>query len=131
MSGENLKTVAMADDLRSHQTLRVAKVIFHEKDFIDLALLQLYPAERSGKCAVFGNTVQPACIRRPDDVKIDSGKCFTSGWRASQTLMATSLQFNEVNVVEFNVSINYFKTAKSSSFRNVKDHSLTLELTFI
>ena len=30
----------------------------------DVALIQMYPSTDDGRCAVFGDTVQPACINQ-------------------------------------------------------------------
>ena len=56
-------------DFSNHQTLRVKQVIVHPRYITaatgnDVALLQLYPSSEDGTCAVFGDTVQPACINQ-------------------------------------------------------------------
>ena len=54
-------------DLNNHQTLRVKQIIMHPRYTgaeNDVALLQLYPSSEDGTCAVFGDTVQPACINQ-------------------------------------------------------------------
>lgn len=128
------RTFADADkeaDLEAHQALRVEKVIYHPNEHYDIALLHLYPSDGTGQCAQFTNTIQPACIRKLNDVKIDTSlKCFVSGW--GDTIPDTEkldlpdvLQVLDVNLMGFTVNIinNSSKVRKRVKFYQIFPYS--------
>ena len=58
------------DDMLAHQSLRVKKIIIHKKyrgQDNDLALIQLYPSQENGQCAIMNNFVQHACTNKESD----------------------------------------------------------------
>lgn len=62
-------TTESEQDLNNQQTLRIKRIITHSKyDSVtnrnDVALIQMYPSTDDGQCAIFGDTVQPACINQ-------------------------------------------------------------------
>jgi len=70
-------------DINNHQSLRVRRVILHPKyngKENDLALIQLYPSQENGECAIMNNHVQPACINQEHHRFVEGTKCMISGW---------------------------------------------------
>ena len=58
------------DDMLAHQSLRVKKIIIHKKyrgQDNDLALIQLYPSQENGQCAIMNEFVQHACTNKESD----------------------------------------------------------------
>ena len=58
------------DDMLAHQSLRVKKIIIHKKyrgQDNDLALIQLYPSQENGQCAIMNSYVQHACTNKESD----------------------------------------------------------------
>ena len=78
--------------------MRVRRVILHPKyngKENDLALIQLYPSQENGECAIMNNHVQPACINQGRMITlkiarkfiysehhrfVEGTKCMISGW---------------------------------------------------
>ena len=76
------------------QTLFIKKLVLHS-DFSpsgrnapsknDIALIQFYPSERSGRCVIFDQDKQPACLPRQSDRFDESSTCHVSGWGDTET----------------------------------------------
>merc|ERR1711970_320519 len=102
-----------------HQSLRVKRAIVHPRasrnsKFNDLALLQLFPSNEAGECAIFGKTVQPAIINNAND---QFRSCSISGWGVTSLRsrhVPNILQIADVNITDFNQCQNNYRQRRTS-----------------
>merc|ERR1711976_33309 len=114
-------TKLKCDDLLAHQSLRVKKIIIHKKyrgQDTDLALIQLYPSQENGQCAIMNNYVQHACPNKESDCFAEGQKCMISGWGDvnkddPHIQQPSQLQMAEIEIKDFsNCRQNYLKQRK-------------------
>lgn len=90
----------------------------------DLALLQLYPVDESGKCATFNANVQPACLTR-DMKKFEYGTdatadCKASGWGDTEEhrfgiQQSNILQVAKIDIQNFEACNSYMSQKRGLS----------------
>ena len=92
------------EDLLGHQSLRVKNIIIHKKyrgQDNDLALIQLWPSQPDGQCAIMTDSVQHACLNQ-DGNRFHKGNMVTNiSWTPSFSLELTSMKTanNELQVI--------------------------------